>query len=324
MNKKRKAYIESCEISRLETVHLAGFDQKILIEGKRKNAPVVLFLHGGPGSPIPFSVGCRGLFPEFSDQFVMVYWDQLGCGINNRVIDDSFTVRNFVDMTADLVRYLRAEFPGNQLILFGMSWGSQLAAGAALAVPEMIDEVVIWGQVLRLPNFSEAAFDALERSAMPAKAKRELAEIRGKARWGRADAMKMSAFIRKYTEGFQAKSGEKAPMGPVIRGILTSPDYSFRDFCAIMVNGYLRNNSLIAEMLEADLSGELAQMPVPYTIFQGDKDLVTATADVVEFMKTCENPNLRLVIVPGNGHMPGKSGMDVVYAQLSGRAEAAQ
>lgn len=31
----------------------------MLIEGKNKDLPVVITLHGGPGTPIPFSVGCR-------------------------------------------------------------------------------------------------------------------------------------------------------------------------------------------------------------------------------------------------------------------------
>lgn len=28
---------------------------------KRKDSPIIITLHGGPGTPIPFSVGCRGL-----------------------------------------------------------------------------------------------------------------------------------------------------------------------------------------------------------------------------------------------------------------------
>lgn len=80
---KRKNVISNNEISELCSFSLGGYEQKVLIEGKRKESPVVITLHGGPGAPIPFSVGCRGLFPTFTDNFIMVYWDQLGCGINN-------------------------------------------------------------------------------------------------------------------------------------------------------------------------------------------------------------------------------------------------
>lgn len=75
VNSKRKQLIEQNEISEIYTFSLGGIPQKVLIEGKRKELPVVITLHGGPGSPVPFSVGCRGLFPMFTNRFMMVYWD---------------------------------------------------------------------------------------------------------------------------------------------------------------------------------------------------------------------------------------------------------
>lgn len=73
MNHKRKDIIAGNEISQMYTFTLGDYPQKVLIEGKRKTLPVVLPLHSGPGTPIPFNAGCRGLFPEFTDRFIMVY-----------------------------------------------------------------------------------------------------------------------------------------------------------------------------------------------------------------------------------------------------------
>ena len=113
MNKRRKQIIESYEVSKLVTYNLGGYEQKVLIEGKSRKAPVMISLHGGPGSPIPFSEGCRGMFPEITDSVIMVYWDQLGCGINNYVIDNSFCIDDFVAMTVDLIREIKKEFSDN-------------------------------------------------------------------------------------------------------------------------------------------------------------------------------------------------------------------
>ena len=120
MNKSRRKYIESCEISEVKEVVLAGYKQKIAIEGKRKNLPVVLCLHGGPGSPVPFSVGCRGMFPDFTDRAVMVYWDQLGCGINNFPIDDGFTIESFVGRPD---RGIKVAFPRKRSVPFRYELG---------------------------------------------------------------------------------------------------------------------------------------------------------------------------------------------------------
>ena len=87
---KKKIIKSNNQISELCSFSLGGYQQKVLIEGKNRDNPIVITLHGGPGIPIPFSVGCRGLFPVFTDEFTMVYWDQLGCGINNHVIDNQY------------------------------------------------------------------------------------------------------------------------------------------------------------------------------------------------------------------------------------------
>ena len=125
---KRKDISTNNEISDLISLSLNGYEQKILIEGKSRTLPVVITLHGGPGTPIPFSVGCRGLFPEFTDNFIMVYWDQLGCGINNCIIDDAFSIDDFVKMTEDLIKEIKKRFVDNKILIFSTSWGSILSA----------------------------------------------------------------------------------------------------------------------------------------------------------------------------------------------------
>ena len=51
---KRNKLIATNEISEIIAVDLNGYEQKILMEGKRKDIPIVITLHGGPGTPIPF------------------------------------------------------------------------------------------------------------------------------------------------------------------------------------------------------------------------------------------------------------------------------
>ena len=50
MNRQRKAIIEANKVSTVEEFILGGYPQKVLIEGKTKDLPVVITLHGGPGS----------------------------------------------------------------------------------------------------------------------------------------------------------------------------------------------------------------------------------------------------------------------------------
>ena len=317
MNNKRKSYILSCEISSIESVQLGGYQQKIAIEGKLKNLPIIICLHGGPGSPIPFSVGCRGLFPDITDRFIMVYWDQLGCGINNCKIDNSFTIEHFVRMTVDLIKEIRAHFPQNKLYLFGMSWGSILALHSAIQVPDLIDGVVTCGQVVTAPMLSDSAFDAVEMSSAPAKKKSFARDLRSRRQNpSLKEMMTFSQIIRKYTDGYNNHAAKSAPVGEIIKGLLSSPDYRFKDFIAIVKNGYIKNESLMQEMAATDLSGIFKEITVPYHIFQGETDIVTATNDVIKLLDGLDNKNVSCTVLPNMGHFPSETAMKEIYEKI--------
>ena len=317
MNNKRKSYISSCEISSIESVKLGGYQQKIAIEGKSKKSPVVICLHGGPGSPMPFSVGCRGLFPDITDRLIMVYWDQLGCGINNREIDNSFSIDHFVNMTVDLIKEIRVRFPENKLYLFGMSWGSILALHSAIQIPDHIDGVVTCGQVVTAPMLSDSAFEAVELSSAPAKKKSFARDLRSRRQNpSLKEMMTFSQIIRKYTDGYNNRAAKPAPVGDIIKGLLTSPDYSFKDFIAIVKNGYAKNESLMREMAVADLSGAFNDITVPYHIFQGETDIVTATNDVIRLLDGLNNENVSYTVLPNVGHFPSETAMKEIYEKI--------
>lgn len=311
MNQKRKQAIEANELSEIAELPLGGFPQKILIDGRRKENPILICLHGGPGTPIPFSVGCRGLFPEITERFTLVCWDQLGCGINNRPIGDEFRISDFVTMTRDLIRAIRERFPENRLILFGVSWGSILALEAA----ELADGVITYGQILHDIPFNEPVFRALENAKMPKKKREEFERIKNAPSVD--NSRRLMGFLQKYTEGYSAKTAEKSPMGEMILGLLQSPDYRFRDFKAIVINGYQKNRSLLEELFRIDLRERLSAVSVPYTIVQGETDLVTPTEMIAEFLKSCENEKLRFVTVPRSGHIPGGKAMDVLIEEAA-------
>ncbi len=315
MNKKRRAVIAANEISELKTYSLGGYNQKVLVEGKHKENPIVIFLHGGPGSPIPFGEGCRGMFPEITDRFIMVYWDQLGCGINNYKIDDSFTVERYVNMTVDLIRSIKKDFPQNTISLFGVSWGSVLAAKAALRVPELIYRVMTYAQVLKQLIYNEEVLKVLENSNMPPKHKKQLRSIINNDKHTIHNLRSVTRWIQKYTEGYQAKNGGKAPLRSIIWGMLTSPDYSFKDFIAVLINGSMKNKSLLIELLNIDLSEVIRKVQVPYRMLQGDTDIVTSTEMISAFVETVENENISFNRVINSGHTPSKVAMDYIIEE---------
>ncbi len=315
MKKSRKQIIKENEVSQMYEFSLGNMPQKVLIEGKNKDLPIVINLHGGPGTPIPFSAGCRGLFPMFTEHFLMVYWDQLGCGINNYNLKDQFTIDSFVEMTTDLISEVKKIFPDNKIILFGMSWGSVLALKTVHRIGKNVDAAVVWGQVLHKLLFNDEVLETLEKSALPEKKMHRIRTITPDNASDK-DMQLLTGSIRKYTDGYTNKKGPKAPVGAIIRGLLTSPDYKFKDFKAIMINGTSTSTCLWAELLKIDLREELLQVSIPYYILQGDTDIVTSTSDIMEQAASMGNPHLNCRVIPDSGHIPGKEGMDAIWETL--------
>ena len=287
-NKKIKS---NNEISELCSFSLGGFQQKVLIEGKSKDTPIVITLHGGPGTPIPFSVGCRGLFPVFTDEFIMVYWDQLGCGINNHVINDSFSVDSFVKMTEELIANIKVKFPNNKIMIFSTSWGSILSAKLLEKNPYAVDCVIACGQIIKNVFICDEVRDTLAQTSIPVKKLERIKNVTVDNFKGK-DLQLISSALRKYTNAYENKIGKKAPMGTIIKGLLASPDYKMKDFKAIMVNGYRKNTSLWKEIIHINLTEQLKSVRIPYIILQGDTDIVASTKSVEELVNNCNNANL--------------------------------
>ncbi|MDE6505160.1 MAG: alpha/beta hydrolase [Clostridia bacterium] len=316
---KRKRYIKACEVSELAEVSLGGYPQKILIEGYKKDLPVVIFLHGGPGSPVPFSVGCRGLFPEWSQKAVMVFWDQLGCGINNFKIGESFTAESFTEMTCSLINYVKERFPQNKIYLFGVSWGSVLALRAAVRMQEKLDGVFVYGQVLKNLFFNEEVASAFASAPISAQTavQKILADGAGcEYAILNKNLKALNKLLRKHTNAYFNKNARPVPVGKIIMGMLTSPDYSFKDFKAVAKNGYRFNQSLWRELLNIDLTPLLSEVKIKYLLIQGDTDIVTSTETAVRAVENCNNPNVTVKTVKNSGHMPSAEAMEECFKAL--------
>lgn len=310
MNKKRKAIIDGEEISKVYTMKLGGFDQKVLIEGKKLSNPVVIILHGGPGSPLPFGVGCRGLYPDITDNITAVYWDQYGCGINNMKMDSSFKIDTYVDMTIDLINNVKKELNTDNVNLMGISFGTLLAAKVLEKEPFAVKKVFCYGQILKNLTFNDEVYKTLLNSCMPQKDKSRIALLQSQtSEKNEKSFLYISKLINKYTDGYSCKKGEKMPVGKMALGALNSPDYKLKDFLAMINNEAMKNITLIMEIVEQDLSKVISNVKIPYFIMQGECDIVTSTKTIKEFVDKSENPNLKIKILKNCGHMPGGSGM---------------
>lgn len=78
----------------------------------------------------------------------------------------------------------------------------------------------------------------------------------------------------------------------------------------------MKNESLMQEMAAADLSGAFNDITVPYHIFQGETDIVTATNDVIRLVGRLHNKNVSYTVLPNVGHFPSETAMKEIYEKI--------
>src|SRR5262244_1103078 len=113
-------------IKRSENLTLGGAKMYLLMRGADRSAPVLFWLHGGPGGAV------RPLFRYFNSElekhFVVVYWDQRGAGrsFDPKADPHHLTIAQHVADLDAVVDHLRQSLGRGKVILIGHSWGTAL------------------------------------------------------------------------------------------------------------------------------------------------------------------------------------------------------
>ena len=129
-----------------EFIEIGGIQQGFFIRSENPENPVILFLHGGPGSPelpmlIPYEVSER-----LEKYFTVCYWEQRGAGISfcNAIDPTTMTITQMVEDTRQMTEYLQRRFNQDKIYLIGHSWGSYLGVKTIEKYPELFRIYRYW------------------------------------------------------------------------------------------------------------------------------------------------------------------------------------
>lgn len=138
---------DSKGIEELKPIKIGGVDQWLHIRGRNRKNPVMLYIHGGPGSPM---IGFMDAIQRpWEDYFTIVHWDQRQTGKSYYPADDKnhpLSLEQFIGDTEEVIQYLRRYLEQDKLFVLGHSWGSVLGMHIVKRHPEWLYAYVGLGQ----------------------------------------------------------------------------------------------------------------------------------------------------------------------------------
>ncbi len=298
-------------VNELVKVKIGGIDQWVHIRGQDRRNPVMLYVHGGPGTPmIPFSHVFQS---EWEKHFTVVQWDQRGAG-KTRFASDPKVVDKTIDfprMEADaheLTQYLKTRFGQPKIFLLGHSWGSMLGVALAHDYPQDYYAYVGTGQVIEMQANERLGFEATLAEAKRRGDKVGIAELEALRPYPAADGSHLGqkiGVLRKWetTYGLGLSRKYRGDMtATMLKFALASPEYSLRDITYFFDEPNWP--PLQRELNTFDISRYGTEFKVPMIFIEGRHDWQTPSVLVAEYAATLRAPAAKVIWLEASAHSP--------------------
>jgi pimeloyl-ACP methyl ester carboxylesterase len=306
-------------IDTLEPVVLGNVRQWIAVRGCDEAAPLLLFLHGGPGTAqIMFT---RKPQRALHRDFVVVNWDQRGAGksFDKHARAADMTIERFVLDGEELVAALLSRFGRQKLFLVGQSWGSILGLELVQRRPDWFHAYVGIGQIAHMMRGEQISYrftleEARRRGCR--KAVRQLERIGAPPYKDLASA----GVQRKWLYEFNGATYEGSTIGTLLRN-LSLRDTSVRDVVRFVRGAMFSLRSLEEQQMPVDFLSRPPELGVPVYFCCGRRDYNVPFELAVELCDKLRAPRKEVVWFERSGHLPNFEEPEA-FARLCARIRA--
>jgi len=294
-------------IAEMGYVNLGGMDQFILIRGRDVANPVLLLLHGGPGTPQTH------LFNRFNSElenhFVVVNWEQRGAGKSYHpdIPSESMTVGQLIEDTHELTLYLKERFGKEKIFLLGHSWGAYLGIRTAASYPEDYYAYIGVGQVVDQQESEAVSYRKVLNLAKAAGNKKAIRELEtagppvdGHYPGGTKTLVKLRRWWREF--GGACKNPDDL-FSIFIKPLLLAKEYTLQDKLTYFAGEGFSVEHLLGPLMNCDLRREIPKLEVPIYLLHGRYDLQTVYELAEEYINQVKAPYKELITFENSAHL---------------------
>lgn len=300
---------------------IGGIDQWLNVRGQDKANPILLFVHGGPASPLTPTIWQFQC--PIEEYFTVVNWDQRGAGKTyvedaSDAVGDSLRIDRYVDDAIEVADYVRKRYGKRKVVLMGHSWGTIIGMRAALKRPDLFHAYVGIGQVISTRENERISFEyGLEQAKAHhnEEAVKELASI-APYPGDQPITRERIVIARKWAQYYGGLSAYRDSSDYFFNASLLSPDYEDRDRCAIDQGNLFTLGRVLPEFLAVDFNTVHA-FPIPVLMFMGRHDYTTPSAPTAAWLQQVKAPYKQGVWFERSAHQvpweePGKTAVSLV------------
>lgn len=112
----------------------------IEMEKLGSGSKTILFLHGGPGAQY---LGFLDSFKPLSEQYTLIYFNQIGCGNSTSLPKDKYSI----SCEYEIINYLIDNYATSDVTILGESWGTFLGLGYFSKYEHKIKKLILCSSV---------------------------------------------------------------------------------------------------------------------------------------------------------------------------------
>jgi len=287
-------------------VPIDGVKQWISIRGNDVRNPILLVLHGGPGSPeMP---GAWTFQPPWEDYFTVVEWSQRGTDKTYEAntpaqMAPGMNVAGMTDDASGLVSYLRERFHKRKIFLMGHSWGTVLGVTLAQRHPDWFYAYIGVGQVVNVRRGEHVGYEFALSEAEAHHNLEAIRQLKALAPYpGKTVTVQEIAVRSKWEMYYGGLAYGRRGFDWDAETWTLSPDYSDRDLKAIGAGSLFSLKYLLGPLLRVNFDN-VTEFGCPVIEFVGAHDYTTPASLVIEWFKRLHAPSKRLVVFADSGHM---------------------
>ena len=298
-------------ISELREITVNDSKQWLTLRGKNKDAPVILFLSGGPGGS---QMGnARVALSELEDNFVMVQWDQPGSGKSRWAVPrQQITLDRYLQDGHAVTQYLKQKFGKKKIYVIGESWGSALGVLLMQRHPEDYAAFIGSGQMV---DFAQTEVDDYKLALKIAKERGDTAKVKQLERrgsppyYGDSVIFDMLAYLQ-YLDNEMARRGNINPSKSNIYASVLAPEYGLIDKYNWAAGLFRTLDQVFPQLYNINFRKSATKLEVPMYFLLGRHDLNAPTYLAEEYYQLLNAPKKELVWFEHSGHAPWNTEAD--------------